>query len=52
MEKDKETEIGAPSSAMEFCLSFEVGRSMFDVRRSFSMKIKSWVVIPGYWKSP
>jgi hypothetical protein len=34
--KDEETEIGASCSAMEVCFSSEVGRSMFDVRRSFS----------------
>jgi hypothetical protein len=35
MGKNEEKEIGAPCSAMEVCFSFEVGRSMFDVQRSF-----------------
>jgi hypothetical protein len=36
MGKEEETEIGAPRSAREACSSFDVGRSMFDVGRSFS----------------
>jgi hypothetical protein len=35
MGKDEETEIGIPCSAMEVCFSFDVGRSMFNVGRSF-----------------
>jgi hypothetical protein len=33
----EETEIAAPCSTMEVCFSFEVGRSMFNVRRSFGV---------------
>jgi hypothetical protein len=40
MGKEEETEIGVPCSAREVCFSFEVGRSMFDVRRSFNTKIE------------
>jgi hypothetical protein len=37
MGKDEEKRIGTPCSTREVCFSFEVGRSMFDVRRSFSV---------------
>jgi hypothetical protein len=37
MEKDEETEKGDPCSAMKVCFSFEVGRSMFYVRRSLGL---------------
>jgi len=39
MKRDEETEIGVPRSVIEVCLSFDVGRSMFDVRCSFYSKI-------------
>jgi hypothetical protein len=35
MGNDEKAEIGAPCSAMEVCFLFDVGRSMFDVGRSF-----------------
>jgi hypothetical protein len=41
MEKDEETGIGAKFSAMEVCFSFEVGRSMFNVR--CSLFLDNWV---------
>jgi hypothetical protein len=34
MGKDEETEIGVECSILDFCFSFDVGRSMFDVGRS------------------
>jgi hypothetical protein len=49
MGKDEETGIGVPCSAIAVCFSFEVGRSMFDVRRSLN-RIKalfSWEFSPG-----
>ncbi|MEA3385562.1 MAG: hypothetical protein U9Q89_03825, partial [Thermodesulfobacteriota bacterium] len=33
-EKDEETEIAIECSVLDICFSFDVGRSMFDVRRS------------------
>jgi len=38
MGREEETETGVPGSALEVCFSFEVGRSMFNVRRSFNTK--------------
>jgi hypothetical protein len=35
MKKDEAEEIGALCLAMGVCFSFEIGRSMFDVGRSF-----------------
>ncbi len=34
MEKDEETEIAVECSVLDIRFSFDVGRSMFDVRRS------------------
>jgi len=34
MGKDEETEIAVEFSVLDICFSFDVGRSMFDVRRS------------------
>jgi len=34
MRKDEETEIAVEFSVLDICFSFDVGRSMFDVRRS------------------
>ncbi len=45
MGKDEKAKIRVPCSAKEVCFSFEVGRWMFDVRRSFVMKNKAWGLI-------
>jgi hypothetical protein len=45
MEKDEATGIGAKFSAVEVCFSFEVGRSMFNVR--CSLVLANWVPTAG-----
>jgi hypothetical protein len=41
MGKDEETEIGVDCSVVDACFSFDVGSSMFDVRRS-SLELALW----------
>jgi hypothetical protein len=45
MEKDKKTETGVPCSTVKVCFSLEVGRSMFNVRRSFNTKIAMFLYV-------
>ena len=46
MGKDEETEIAVVCSVLDVCFSFDVGRSMFDVRRSsFNLDVHLSMVI-------